>query len=76
LLLFSFSFPFLLLLLVLVLRRALLCNGNTLASTHARTHAGAPATQGLRESHPNQRLISPKNEIKNKIEKRNDFGAF
>jgi hypothetical protein len=72
LLLFSFSFPFLLLLLVLVLRRALLCNGNTLASTHART----PATQGLRESHPNQRLISPKNEIKNKIEKRNDFGAF
>jgi hypothetical protein len=62
--LFSFSFPFLLLLLVLVLRRALPCNGNTLASTQARTQA--PATQGLRESHPNQRLVSPKNEIKKK----------
>jgi hypothetical protein len=61
--LFSFSFPFLLL-LVLVLRRALLCNGNALASTQARTQA--PATQGLRESHPNQRLISPKKEIKKK----------
>jgi hypothetical protein len=36
------------------------------ARTHARTQA--PATQGLRESHPNQRLISPKHEIKNKIE--------
>jgi hypothetical protein len=49
-----------------VLRRALLCNGNALASKQARTQT--PATQGLRESHPNQRSVSPKNEIKNKIE--------